>query len=87
MWLTEKHKSCSWPGVRKRLSQGSVGCKKNLAARTSWYGHWLKATFKAQHIVCVRVKVRVERKRGPRAQLGVQLERRFEKKGHGVEKM
>lgn len=42
---------------------------------------------KAQHMVCVRVKVRAERKRGPGAAAGVELERSFEKKGCGVEKM
>lgn len=74
----ERNKSCSWLGARKRLSQGSVGCKENLAARTSWCGHWLEAMSKAQHMVCVRVKVRAERKRGPGAAAGVELERSFE---------
>lgn len=37
-------------------------------------------------MVFVRAKVRVERKRGPGAAAGVELERSFEKKGSGVEK-
>lgn len=41
---------------------------------------------KAQHMVCVRVKVRAERKSGPGAAAGMELERSFGKKGCGVEK-
>jgi len=41
---------------------------------------------KAQHMVCVKVKTRVQRKRGHGAAAGVELERSFENKGCGVEK-
>ena len=37
-------------------------------------------------MVCVKVKTRVQRKRGHGAAAGVELERSFENKGCGVEK-
>lgn len=48
LWLREGESQELQPaGARKWLSQRGVGCKENLATRTSWCRHWQGGMTKA----------------------------------------
>lgn len=62
-------------GNRRGPSKWRVGCKEKWASKTFCCGHWLRATSEAQPLGELKVRVRFERKREPRAPAAVGLGR------------
>lgn len=62
------------PCAALRMGIESVGCGKNLVARTFFGDAAWQPWPEAHHAACVRVRVRAGRKREPRAPVGGGLE-------------